>query len=59
MHWLREISASCCPGDNSYFPAQNSVFLVTWLMARAKQIPPEAVRRDAAMRVEGLAAILC
>ena len=30
-----------------------------WLMARAKQIPPEAVRQDAAMRVEGLAAILC
>src|SRR5271165_2588399 len=37
----------------SYFPAQNCVFLVTWLMARAKQIPPEAVRQDAAMRVEG------
>src|SRR5271166_7192509 len=46
-------------GPASYFPAQNCVFLVTWLMARAKQIPPEAVRQDAAMRVEGLAAILC
>ena len=46
-------------GRPNYFPAQNFMFLARRMMARAKQIPPESVRRDSAMIVERLAAILC
>ena len=34
------------------------MFLATLTMARAKQIPPEVIRRDAAMKVEGLACVV-